>query len=412
MASLQERNGSFRLLFMFRGKLHSFTIGKVSADEAQSKADQVEYLLMRLGQGYEHIPLGCDIVTFLKHDGKPPDHIEHEPDAPLTLKVLRQKYLDTHSGGTLEEITLKGIKQHFGHWEKTLSQHFPIRELTLADLQKHVDRRRKMAGVRGTVSPATIKKEIVTLRAVWNWGVAFGLLEGKFPAQGLRYPKADEKPPFLSRAEIERLIANGGDEELWNCLYLTLPEIAELLEHVRQNAAHPFIYPMFALAAHTGARRSELLRAQVADVDLEGQTVQIREKKRVKGKRTLRRVPLSPLLCEVLTAWLEQHPGGPHLFCLHGKVPRSQKKRPAPTPITMDEAHDHFRRTLADSKWSVLPGWHCLRHSFISACASSGTDQRLIDEWVGHTTEEMRRRYRHLYPSTQRQAITSVFGGK
>jgi integrase len=92
------------------------------------------------------------------------------------------------------------------------------------------------------------------------------------------------------------------------------------------------------------------------------------------------------------------------------KVIHSKTKRTLPTPITRDEAHDHFKRTLADGKWRVLRGWHVLRHSFVSACASRGIDQRLIDGWVGHTTEEMRRRYRHLYPSTQAEAIKQVFG--
>jgi integrase len=78
--------------------------------------------------------------------------------------------------------------------------------------------------------------------------------------------------------------------------------------------------------------------------------------------------------------------------------------------VTKDEAHDHFKRTLADSKWAVLRGWNVLPHSFISALASRNLDRRLIDEWMGHTTEEMRKRYRHLYPSTQRDALKSVFG--
>jgi len=78
--------------------------------------------------------------------------------------------------------------------------------------------------------------------------------------------------------------------------------------------------------------------------------------------------------------------------------------------LTANEVHDHFQRTLAGSKWAVIPGWHCFRHSFISVCASRGVDQRLIDDWVGHQTEEQRRRYRHLLPSTQQQAIRSVFG--
>jgi hypothetical protein len=44
MASLQERNGSYRILFSYYGKLHSFALGKVEDD----KARQVDYLLMRL----------------------------------------------------------------------------------------------------------------------------------------------------------------------------------------------------------------------------------------------------------------------------------------------------------------------------------------------------------------------------
>jgi integrase len=78
--------------------------------------------------------------------------------------------------------------------------------------------------------------------------------------------------------------------------------------------------------------------------------------------------------------------------------------------LTKDEAHYHLQRTLDGSKWEILRGWHVLRHSFVSCSAAAGVDQRIIDEWVGHTTEEMRRRYRHLVPSLQKQAIRTVFG--
>ena len=52
----------------------------------------------------------------------------------------------------------------------------------------------------------------------------------------------------------------------------------------------------------------------------------------------------------------------------------------------------------------------------VSAIASSANlasqkiDQRIIDEFVGHTTEQMRRRYRHLFPDVKRDAIEKVFG--
>jgi site-specific recombinase XerD len=85
--------------------------------------------------------------------------------------------------------------------------------------------------------------------------------------------------------------------------------------------------------------------------------------------------------------------------------PREQ----APAALTRNEVHDHFKRVLAGTKWERVRGLHCLRHSSISACASKGVDQRLVQEWAGHMNEATSKRYRHLYPSTQQEAIKGVF---
>jgi len=224
----------------------------------------------------------------------------------------------------------------------------------------------------------------------------------------------DEKPPFQTRAEIERHIGRSGlsdveVRQLWDCLFLTRTEIDEILKHVRDCSAQPFLYPMVCLAAHTGARRSELLRLRVDDVDFATETVLLHEKKRARGRRTCRRVPLSLFVQTVLREWLAAHPGGQYLFC-QAAVVRSKSGVEAPIAVTRNEAHDHFRRAVAGSRWAVLRGWHVLRHSFASNCAAAGVDQRVINEWVGHQTEEMVRRYRHLLPDQQRKAINLVFG--
>lgn len=194
---------------------------------------------------------------------------------------------------------------------------------------------------------------------------------------------------------------------------------------------------MVAFAAYTGARRSEILRVKLSDLDLAAKVVTIHEKKRQKGRRTTRRVPLSTRLVEVLKGWLAVHPGGPFLFCHAGEVARSKKrsgttghqnekvrrssqrgrmatvrrrKLPVPGALTKDEAHDHLKRTLAGGKWAVVRGWHVFRHALCSNMAAKGVDQRFIDEVVGHQTEDMRRRYRHLTPSVIAEAIDRVFG--
>ena len=435
MASLQERNGSYRILFCHHGKLHTFTIGKVEKDEAENKARQVDYLLMRLKQRLIVLPEGTDIVTFVEHDGNPPNAGPTLPNAPrqaVTLGHLKDRYLTTHSNGTIEANSLDTCKLHLNHFVRVLGEGFPLGELSLAKMQEYVNLRAK-----AKISPMTIRMEIATLRAAWNWGEPMELTEGKFPNRGLRYPKADEKPPFMTMAEIERQLEGGGDPDtLWEALYLQACEVAELLAHVKDKASHPWIYPLFCFAAHTGARRSELLRALVTDVDFTGNTVLVHEKKRIRGQRSTRRVPMTPSLKEVLREWLAVHPGGPALFCHAGTVARSKKrsrttghqndkKRPssqkgrlatvkkreqaAPGALTRNEVHDHFKRVLIGTKWEMMRGLHTLRHSFISACASKGVDQRLVQEWAGHMNEATSKRYRHLYPSTQQEAIKGVF---
>jgi integrase len=137
--------------------------------------------------------------------------------------------------------------------------------------------------------------------------------------------------------EIERKIARGGltDEqvgELWDSLYLTADELPDFLEHVRRTARHPWIHPMCCMAAHAGTRRSEMIRAKVGDVDFEAGIVTIREKKRVRGRQTTRRVPLSPFLTDVLVGWLAAHPGGPHLFCRGPTSPGAARNERADRP--------------------------------------------------------------------------------
>jgi hypothetical protein len=56
MASLQERNGSFRVQFVHHGKLLGFTNGKVTRAEAGAKAAQVDYRLVRLKQKLVALP--------------------------------------------------------------------------------------------------------------------------------------------------------------------------------------------------------------------------------------------------------------------------------------------------------------------------------------------------------------------
>jgi integrase len=407
MAGIRKKGDAFYCTFRFQGRRYNFALGKITEEQARARGVEVDETLDLIERGRLTVPEGLALEVFVAAGGKAPV-ISARPEI-VTARQLFDQYLTTHANGTVESDSLGTSRTHLNQLAATLGERFRMQGLTLANLQKHVERRRKK------VSAVTLRKEIATLRACWNWAVHGGLLKDAFPSKELRFPKEEEKEPFRTYAEIEALLAteNSDDERkaaLWEALYLTRPEVEEFLTYVQEHGTLPWVYPMVAFAAYTGARRSEMLRALTADVDLEGGTVTIREKKRVRGKRSTRTAPLTPKLAEILRACLAVRPESPFLFCQAQAVCRNKTKREAPTSVTKDEAHDHFKRTVADSKWQVLRGYHVLRHSFVSALASEGVDQRIIDEVVGHQSEEQRKRYRHLYPRVMKEAIARVFG--
>src|SRR5262249_45919439 len=144
----------------------------------------------------------------------------------------------------------------------------------------YVNKRSREKYRKKPIKARTIKKEVHTFRAIWNWGKLHNLVTGDAPTRGLRYEKEDAKQPFQTWEQIEQQLARGGltaeeSKQLWETLFLNAKEIADCLEYVRANAAHPFIYPMFVFVAHTGVRRSEMLRARVEDFDFRTKEVRI-----------------------------------------------------------------------------------------------------------------------------------------
>ena len=89
MGSRPERGGSYRIFFRFRGKLQTFTLGKVSKQEAEAKSAQVDYLLLWL---IELPPGVVDIADFLQHDGKPPESVHAAPRGITPLVTLRDRF--------------------------------------------------------------------------------------------------------------------------------------------------------------------------------------------------------------------------------------------------------------------------------------------------------------------------------
>ena len=72
--------------------------------------------------------------------------------------------------------------------------------------------------------------------------------------------------------EIEAEVKKGGlteeqQADLWDCLFLREKEVLTFLAYVEKNGKAPWLHPAIAIAAFTGARRSEILRSEIKDFD-------------------------------------------------------------------------------------------------------------------------------------------------
>lgn len=418
MASIERRGQKYRITFRFEGVKYSRAIDAVNERAAERTAALLERNLELIKEGFLTVPSGVDLVQFLLSDGRvapPATNGDHHPNpSTLTLAKLFSTYFEALPEGNLEASTIQSMQIHQRFLERHFGKSFLIGDLTTSDLQGYIAKRAQDEGRHGRkVTPVTIKKAIVTLRTIWNWARQNDLISRPYPSRGLRYPKGKEKPPFLTFGEAVRRTENMADAdaaEWWESVFLDLNELGELLVDVKARARQDFIYPLFVFAAHTGARRSEMLRSKLDDLDFRSGIVTLHERKKAHDKRTTRQVPMSPLLRATLRDWLRIHPGGDFTFAQSVDIPMSRKNRIAPMPLSKNEIHDHFRRTLQGTKWERLRGWHVFRHSFCSNCAAKGIDQRVINAWVGHLSEDMVRRYRHLLPEQRQNAIAAVFG--
>lgn len=322
VATIEKRRGAYRLVFWYQGKRYQGAVKAADDQDAEQVKTRAERNLQLLLEGRLEYRSGDDLFMLMVSDGKlnaPPVITER-----VTLKEFFRRFRENRPPGK-EGNTRYTEDIHIRHLLRVLGEKTCIHDVGPKALQDYVTARSGEASqLGGTVSRVTVRKELGTFMSIWNrWGVAQGLVPGPLSLRNLEYPKGKEKPPFQTWEQIERKIAQGGSEDLWDSLYLSVAQVEELLAHVQKGVSllrkrersFPFVFPMFAFCAYTAARRSEMLRSRREDFDFERGEVTIREKKKDRTKETYRHVPMTAALRAAMEAWLATHPGGPLAFC-------------------------------------------------------------------------------------------------
>ncbi len=89
------------------GQRYGFSLDTGDKQTAEALRGGVEKTLILMGQGALAVPEGADVVAFVRAGG----NLTEPPKPPLeaiTLTSVRDRYLESHSHGTMESDSLSG----------------------------------------------------------------------------------------------------------------------------------------------------------------------------------------------------------------------------------------------------------------------------------------------------------------
>jgi integrase/recombinase XerD len=216
--------------------------------------------------------------------------------------------------------------------------------------QAHLFQTKKLA-------PATVSQYVSALRFLF-----VKTLRRHFLVEYIPFPKSRKQlPTVLSPEEVSRLI-----DAACNLYHRTL------------------LMTLYS----TAARRAELCRLKVSDIDSQRMMIRITQGK---GGRD-REVPLSPKMLETLRAYFRWMRHTTFLF------PGTVKGVRADVPISPNMVWFACRQAAQKAGITKRLSPHSLRHSCASHLLEAGADLRTIQVLLGHSRLEHTLIYLHLSP--------------
>jgi len=159
---------------------------------------------------------------------------------------------------------------------------------------------------------------------------------------------------------------------------LSIGEVKRVFEVIK-NAKHR---SMLFLAYGCGLRAGEIVHMQLRDIMMDRGQIFIRGGK---GKKD-RVVMLPKILIPILGQYIQDHRPDRWLF------PGQNRKR----PYSHSSLRNVFKRALREAGVDDRHKLHNLRHSFATHLMERGTQQRLIQKLLGHTSSKTTEIYTHI----------------
>ncbi|MEB3310143.1 MAG: tyrosine-type recombinase/integrase [Snowella sp.] len=243
---------------------------------------------------------------------------------------------------------------------------------------EHIKRYRRWLIDSRKLKPATVALKLSVVRRFYQAAQERGLINTN-PAAGISPPKPKRDTTaninYLEKEEVTTLLAAIPDDHS--------------LKAARDKA-------LIAIMALEGPRTVELHRANIEDVVKQGSNYGIR----VEGKRSIRIVPLTPDLANVLLNYLTLRteagerlkPSSP-LFIAVGNRAKNQRISRRGIRLIVDSY-------LNETALKYMPGrvisTHSLRHTAGTLALRSGAELRQVQDLLGHADPRTTAIYAHV----------------
>src|SRR4030095_4327792 len=172
---------------------------------------------------------------------------------------------------------------------------------------------------------------------------------------------------------------------------LTVEEVPKFLAACEEQLTSPWLFPLAALAMHTGMRQGELRALRPENVDLERCLVTVLQTKTLR----LKTITLNEPAREAMKWFLEYRYGDFLLMWPWGE-------RIGKTTI-----YEAFKKACNSAEITNFR-FNDLRHTFASHLVMEGTDLVTVKDLMGHTNINMTVRYSHLVQEHKAQAVARV----
>ena len=218
-----------------------------------------------------------------------------------------------------------------------------------------------------SVKDMTVNRELITIKAMFTKAVEWQYLDEN-PATRVKLFKVrkDERPRFLSKEEIQRLLDTCSE------------------------GLYPFVYT----ALNTGLRSSELVYLRWKDVNLENRkiTVYSRDDWQTKSGKS-RNIDINDNLLIFFKKY--KHQGSEYVFC-------TKDGRPL-----VNNLNRRFKNAVKRAELERV-SIHTLRHTFASHLVMAGVPLATVSTLLGHSDIKTTMIYAHLSPDHLKNAVNKL----